>query len=345
MQYKKNNGWYIGWPASINTSSQDVFRYFAALKREIDFSLQAVEAQEPLESVFFEGGLSDQLQPLLDIASILISSGKIVPQTEVTVEVFSAAQTRMAWAKMRQHGITRISIAPAGCCQEYDQLEAVAQEASAVFGHIGIDLLLGCKRLESDGKLLEQLLKIPRLDHLTYSFTAGNSCQQPRAEGEYVAACEKLNVFLASYGFMRYTRYDFARTGGRSKMQEMYYDRRLYKGFGLGAASYDGEFRYKNFDLLSDYLMAVADCQEPIAMRERITPDIALMERILAGLATPEGVSYELLFAHKDLDEQQVKARVIAQLEKEGLVAQDEKRVWLTAAGHLVSQEIEALLV
>ena len=63
--------------------------------------------------------------------------------------------------------------------------------------------------------------------------------------------------FLAMHGFMQYEVSNFARQGYESQHNTVYWDRKPYKGFGLGACSFDGSRRFMNEQNLMHYITDV----------------------------------------------------------------------------------------
>src|SRR5204863_2631309 len=63
--------------------------------------------------------------------------------------------------------------------------------------------------------------------------------------------------FLSNYGFNQYEISSFARDGRESRHNSMYWERKPYRGFGLGACSFDGISRLQNEKNLMKYLESV----------------------------------------------------------------------------------------
>ncbi len=62
---------------------------------------------------------------------------------------------------------------------------------------------------------------------------------------------------LEEHGFMQYEVSNFARLGFESRHNSMYWKRLPYKGFGMGACSFDGRSRFQTEKNLMNYLTIV----------------------------------------------------------------------------------------
>ena len=72
--------------------------------------------------------------------------------------------------------------------------------------------------------------------------------------------------------FEQYEISNFARPGYKSMHNSIYWERRPYKGFGLGACSFDGHTRFQNQKNLMKYVAMEPDFQELHIFCRRINP-------------------------------------------------------------------------
>ncbi len=70
----------------------------------------------------------------------------------------------------------------------------------------------------------------------------------------YIIGHEK---YLIQHGFKQYEVSNFAKPGYESKHNTVYWERKPYKAFGLGACSFDGQMRFQNEKNLLKYLEGV----------------------------------------------------------------------------------------
>lgn len=146
--------------------------------------------------------------------------------------------------------------------------------------------------------------------------------------------------FLAENGFAHYEVSSFARSSKESRHNTTYWERKPYRGFGLGACSFDGISRLQNEKNLMKYLESMEnDTYQPI-FTEIISQNQIYAEKIMLGLRRIKGVCWEEISAdlHDDHKER-IKATINA-LEEKKLVSQNNGRLQLTPAGLVVENEI-----
>ena len=146
--------------------------------------------------------------------------------------------------------------------------------------------------------------------------------------------------FLANHGFNQYELSSFARMGKESRHNTTYWERRPYRGFGLGACSFDGISRLQNEKNLIKYLESVEqDKYEPV-FTETITKNQIYVEKIMLGLRRIKGVCWEEISGDLN-DEQKEKIKLtIDILQQKKLIIENNGRLQLTPTGLVVENEI-----
>ena len=86
---------------------------------------------------------------------------------------------------------------------------------------------------------------------------------------------------LQKYGLMQYEISSFARVGYESKHNQVYWDRKPYKGFGMGACSFDGTGRFQNEKNLSKYLINALKGQDLTIAGDQLTQEEVRLEYTL----------------------------------------------------------------
>jgi oxygen-independent coproporphyrinogen-3 oxidase len=146
----------------------------------------------------------------------------------------------------------------------------------------------------------------------------------------YEMACE----FLPGVGFTQYEISNFAMEGFQSKHNRKYWERKPYVGVGLDAHSMlrtsGGAVRFANVDELSAY-----DGSGPVEVTH-VGEREAFEESVFLGLRMCEGLDVSRLRREFVVECEDA----VRELEREGLMAVDRERWWLTGRGRLVSNEV-----
>src|SRR6185436_1739473 len=102
----------------------------------------------------------------------------------------------------------------------------------------------------------------------------------------YEIACAE----LAPAGYEHYEISNWALAGFRSRHNSRYWRREPYLGFGAGAHSFDGRFRWANAHDSMNYVRSIQNEVLPVEQREEITESQALEEEMFLGLRQLEGI-------------------------------------------------------
>ena len=95
---------------------------------------------------------------------------------------------------------------------------------------------------------------------------------------------------LAAAGYEHYEISNWALPGFRSRHNLKYWRREPYLGFGAGAHSFDGRWRWANAHDPAAYVAAIEQGRLPIEQREEVTRTQALEEEMFLGLRQLEGI-------------------------------------------------------
>ena len=152
----------------------------------------------------------------------------------------------------------------------------------------------------------------------------------------YEIACDRLNAA----GIQQYEISNFARTGFESQHNLKYWTRQSYLGFGVDAHSMifssaeEFQVRFSNPDSLERYVAGTS------GQRDRISYSHALQEAFFLGLRLNRGVDLAMIAAEFGQATIENYFEIIADLAKQGLIAQQGNTVRLTAPGRLLSNEV-----
>jgi oxygen-independent coproporphyrinogen-3 oxidase len=286
--------------------------YHEALKRELCFFAQN---KHSLETVYIGGGTPSTypVDKLLDMFGILNNVCSLDSQTEITLEVNPGTVDQEKIETWKQVGINRLSIgvqslndqvlAKLNRHQSADQVVTLLNNVCDVFDSVSVDLIVGLPGV--DFKMwqdtVKRLLQWP-LKHISMYFLtvhqgtplyqgieAGRFSMTPDQDvvQQYKWACK----YLSDAGFWQYEVSSFAKIGFRARHNSMYWQRKPFKGIGVGAFSFDGKRRIQNCKSIIKYLdsfeSSLIDIEE---FCEELTPEQVWLERILLGIRCADGI-------------------------------------------------------
>jgi oxygen-independent coproporphyrinogen-3 oxidase len=152
--------------------------------------------------------------------------------------------------------------------------------------------------------------------------------------------------FLQDYGFVQYEISNFAKKGFESIHNQAYWDRFPYKGFGLGASSFDGASRFVNEKNLFYYIKRCNGSNGfPGGTKEVLSNEQVFLEVLMLGLRQKKGVDLQdVLYFLKD-DAKSKFLNGIEDLENESLIQNQGGRIYLTLKGMLLENEVILSLI
>jgi len=338
--------------------------YADALQNE--FSLSAHE-RGPLEvsSVYIGGGT-----PTILSAELL---GRVVrpckdhfvvhADAEITVEANPGSVDAMDLSRLRTIGVNRISLgvqsfndvmlALLGRMHDAEQAQAAYHLArQAGFDNVNLDLIYGLpgQSLEEWKADLSKAIAL-RPEHLSLycltleeetplsrSVSAGDV---PNPDPDLAAEMyETAEAELAGAGYVHYEISNWAQQGRECRHNLVYWHNEPYLGFGAGAHSFDGVFRYHNVLSPREYVQRMASGGEAVAEREEIDRATEMSETMILGLRLREGVSFSDFQVRFAVAPEQVFADQMKELSDLGLVELKGGAVRLTNRGRLLGNEV-----
>jgi putative oxygen-independent coproporphyrinogen III oxidase len=370
---------YIHWPFCpykcdfcpfVAIAGQDRFmeRYHSALMKEMQIYGNNTSSKQALETIFLGGGTPstwpDNL--LLDMFGTLRKMFAIAEHTEISIEVNPGTVRSEQLLLWKSIGINRLSIGVQSLKdsvlsnlnrkQSSADVFWVIEEASKSFGNISIDLILGLPGMSSQEwkDLLQQIVQWP-IKHVSIYFLTVHEetllfyrVQKKEvnltSDDTMVELYQWSVDFLQKHGLMQYEISNFARDGYHSRHNSVYWDRRPYKGIGLGACSFDGKSRFQNQKHLMKYMNDIDSGSDVTIFSETLTDNQVYLERVMLGLRRAQGLDIHDLM--KDLNETQQKTmrESIAMLQEHNFLKNYNNRIILTAAGLAVQNDIAARL-
>jgi oxygen-independent coproporphyrinogen-3 oxidase len=305
------------------------------------------------------------------------SSRACAASTEVTLEADPETITPEKAAAWLAAGINRISLGgqsfhnaelkPAGRMHRREDIfTAIAHLRAAGFANISLDLIAGLpyQTAASWQASIEEALRL-RPEHISiylfevdegsrlgrellsggsrYSATAVPS--DDAMADSYEFACGRLR----EAGYDHYEISNWALPGFRSRHNLKYWRREPYLGFGAGAHSFDGRWRWANAHDPAAYAAAIEQGRLPLEQLEEVTPKQALEEELFLGLRQLEGIDLACIEAQYGAEfSADIKETIGARLDElraQGLVERAGTRVRLAPARLAISNEVFVALL
>lgn len=327
--------------------------------------------EREVDSIYLGGGTPTVLEgaQLRRIFDAVRAQFSVQPEAEITVECAPGTLSPSVLETLLGCGVNRVSLG----VQSFVDGEAVAvgrlhKRATVIddisrlrasgIANINIDLIAGLphQTAASWQESLEQtiatgaphvsayMLEVDDDSRLGRELIAGGTRyhahfvpDEEAITAFYVAGCERLETA----GVAQYEISNFARPGSESRHNLKYWTRQPYLGFGVDAHSMltpAGEkmeaVRFATTDVLEKYVAG-----SPL-QRTEISQATALEESFFLGLRLNRGVDLHDMAERFGLPALEDLQPAIAELVGNGLLERGEDRIWLTARGRLLSNEV-----
>jgi oxygen-independent coproporphyrinogen-3 oxidase len=367
--------------AAASLASADFFSREKRLDVQAFFAPDNPRAGLLNDTIYLGGGTPSLFDPA-DLSRILEAvrsqfgagrTGSGETSTEVTLEADPETITPEKAAAWLAAGINRISLGaqsfhdaelkPAGRMHRREDIfTAIARLRAAGFANISLDLIAGLphQTAASWQASVEEALRL-RPEHISiylFEIDEGSRLGKEILSGgarysaaavpsddamaeSYEFACER----LARAGYEHYEISNWALPGFRSRHNLKYWRREPYLGFGAGAHSFDGHWRWANAHDPAAYAAAIAQGRLPVEQLEEVTPKMAFDEELFLGLRQLEGIDLARIESQYG---SQLNAPIGARIEElraQGLVERDGTRVRLAPARLAVSNEVFVALL
>ena len=366
---------YIHWPFCpykchfcpfVALASHDQFmpQYHRMLCKEIRDFCQQVDQKSSIKTVFLGGGTPSTYPNdlLLDMFGTLNNALTLDETAEISIEVNPGTVNQERLETWKQVGINRLSIGVQSL--KDDVLKKLNRHQSAadvfrlldsahlLFDNISVDIILGLPGVSVDDwkELLETLVTWP-IKHMSMYFLTvhedtplyfgvkAKKIMLP-TDDTIVDLYEWSVNYLALHGFARYEISNFARQGYESRHNSVYWHRKPYKGFGLGACSFDGKNRFQNQKNLTNYLEGVDQGKNIHSFSETLTQEQEWLEIVMLGLRQSQGVRIADVIHNLTPEQRTNFYQKINILRDENLLTCNDDVVRLTSSGLAVENEI-----
>lgn len=367
---------YIHWPfcpykchfcdfVAIASHDEYMNQYHKALLLEISrFAEQYAPKKLSIETLYIGGGTPSTYPSdlLLDTFDMLKSIMEFSPMSEITIEVNPGTVSIEQLDVWKSVGINRISIGVQSLNdmvlkklnrhQSSEDVLMAIKHISERFSVVSIDLILGLPGISVDEwkAIVGKVVSWP-ISHISVYFlmvhentplyfgVKSNKITLP-CDDEVVDLYFWTIDFLASHGFDQYEISNFARRGNRSRHNSVYWERKPFKGFGLGACSFDGRTRFQNQKNLMVYMKEIDNGQSVTIFSETLSREQVWLETIMLGLRQTKGIIVQTLYDSLTSEERDKVSAKIGWLEQQGLVLNNEGALRLTPRALALENEV-----
>ena len=339
-------------------------RYHKILTKEIIQFADQQNKKLPLDTIYFGGGTPSTYPDhlLLDTFGILRGNFVFSDNLEVTIEVNPGTVRPEQLSLWRDIGINRMSVGVQSLkddvlqrlnrLQKAEDVYSLLKIAPAHFDNISVDIILGLPGVSSDDwkHLLNELVTWPIKhvsmyvlevhDNTPLFFKVKTKKVTLPCDDEIVDLYYWSRNFLADHGLQQYEVSSFAREGYQSKHNTVYWERKPYKGFGLGACSFDGARRFQNEKNLMKYMEGVERGDDVTIFAEELTQEQVRLEYMMLGLRRVKGVLWDELKNNLTQEREVELNNKIRDLLDCNFIKENDGRLQLTPAGLVVENEI-----
>jgi len=146
--------------------------------------------------------------------------------------------------------------------------------------------------------------------------------------------------FLKENNFEHYEIANFARPHKRSMHNQIYWQNKPYLGIGAGAYSFIKGYRYMNFKDPVRYIKEVMNDKLPVDNGEKLSLRKRMIETIILGLRTKDGVGYKKFKTRFKVDINNIFHKQINKLVNLGLLEKDDCKIKLTKKGVFLANTV-----
>lgn len=338
--------------------------YTQALIREI--GAWKGKENKKVSSVFVGGGTPSILsvRRMEKIFEALRESFFLAEDAEITIECNPGTLEKEKLEVYKDLGVNRLSLGLQSAKNEELRLlgrihtwetflESFQMARKAGFENLNVDLIsaLPGQTVESWRETLEKTIALSPEHISAYSLIieegtpfyqeyeedakireAGGDPQFLPSEDAERQMYEDTEKILGNAGYSRYEISNYAKPGMACRHNMGYWQRKEYIGLGLGASSLYREGRWRNPENLLEYCNRKEDMPERKDLQKLSRKD-QMEETMFLGLRLMEGVEEEAFFREFGCTCREVYGEVLDRLKDQGLLKEENGRIFLTSHG------------
>lgn len=353
---------------SVAVKGRDTAPLVDRIKRELRLRLS--DRPVPVRTIFCGGGTPtilpvDQLAGLLNAIADVVAVDEV---TEYTVEANPATVDAEKAELLVSQGVTRVSMgAQSFFPEELATLErihspddiapSVETLRRAGVLQINLDLIFGIpgQTLDTWSQSLSRAIEL-ELDHIAcygLMYEPGTVLTAMRRAGRIKPCDENLEAdmyermvsTLTAAGYEQYETSNFAKPGGRSEHNLIYWRNQPYIGVGPSAVGCLDDRRYKNVADVAGYIRTMDERGHAEAESETIDTEKLITEMVMMQLRLVEGLSIESFRRRTGLDPVALFGSTLADLHRREVLTVSDTHIALTHDGRLVSDAVMRELV
>ena len=146
--------------------------------------------------------------------------------------------------------------------------------------------------------------------------------------------------YLEENGFEHYEIANFACPHKRSEHNLIYWQNKPYLGIGAGAFSFIRGYRYMNYENPARYIKEIMSGKLPIDNGEKLSLRKRMIETVILGLRTKDGVSYKKYKSRFGVDLNDIFPQQITKLVNLELLQKDDCKIKLTRRGIFLANTV-----
>ncbi len=290
--------------------------YIKALCGEIRLRGKEYGKYYDITSVYIGGGSPSTLKEgqVAKIMSELKNNFRLLPNSEISIEVNPESVTEKKLLEYKLVGINRLSIGGQtlnpkilqllGRKHTIEQTKNVIKLAQKIgFDNINVDMMLALptQKLKDVKKMATFLVK-KNIKHISpyslilepstplYKMVLNKKVTLP-SEEQSVEMYNFVFNYLTKKGYSRYEVSNFSLPDYESLHNLNYWNMGEYLAFGLAGHSYISYTRFSNTENLEDYINEISKNNIPVISKEKITISMRKDETLMLALRTKEGLN------------------------------------------------------
>jgi len=345
-------------------------RYHTVLCKEIiDYSQRDTREKNSIQTVFIGGGTPSTYPPtlLLDMFATLRNMMSVHGAAEITLEVNPGTVSNEKLETWKRCGINRLSIGVQSLKdsvlhslnrkQAASEVVWLLEHAKDLFDNISVDLIIGLPGITSQEwyDLLATVVTWPITHVSIYFLTVHEDTQLyfKVKKSEVVLPPDDAIVdlylhtisYLAEHGFVQYEVSNFCKPGFESRHNSVYWERKPYKGFGLGACSFDGQRRFQQQKNLIKYMDDIESNRDTTIFSELLSEQQIVLEKVMLALRRMQGISYDELLQISGGQKKEKVMNYVATLTDNQFATMRDNQMILTPKGLAVQNYIVTQLM
>jgi len=359
---------FLSAPADDDT----IKAYIEAMLLEIKASRSEVVV--PVPTIFFGGGTPSIIDPtyIERIMEAIREQYEVESEAEITIECNPGTVSLKKLLAYKDAGINRISfglqstdnieLKSIGRIHTYEQFQNSYEMARrAGFDNINIDLIaaLPNQTMASWENTLRKVIDLQPEHISAYSLILEEGTplytviEMERTNGIDRIPCEDneremyylTNEMLKKAGYIHYEISNYSKPGYECRHNLSYWAPDHYISFGIGAASYVNDIRYKNVEDIKEYIeylteAKIIDLSEIQVEVNQLTKENKMEEFMFLGLRRIDGISIKEFFKRFGVRYDSIYGTLTKKFVEQELLIHTDDRIYLSPRGIDVSNSV-----